>query len=80
MINTLLRMAFLGCAHRRTTFPLTSSRASDRTYVACLDCGMEFEYDWKAMRRGAQVRAKNVPLTTTPAILQAPDFGQGLQT
>jgi len=47
--------ALFGCSHRRTTFPLTSAR---RTYVACLDCGKEFAYDWAAMRVGAPVAAR----------------------
>jgi hypothetical protein len=38
----------LGCRHRRTTFPMT---AGGRTYVCCVSCGREFEYDWRAMRR-----------------------------
>jgi hypothetical protein len=28
-----------------------------RTYVVCLDCGVEFEYDWKGMRRGRKFLA-----------------------
>jgi hypothetical protein len=64
MINALLSV-FFGCSHRNTTFPLTtggkfpprSSRTnSDRTYVVCLDCGKEFQYDWNAMRIGEVVR------------------------
>lgn len=35
-----------GCSHRRTTFPLTKKR----TYVVCLECGREFQYDWQKMR------------------------------
>jgi hypothetical protein len=38
------------CRHARTTFPLT---AQGRTYVCCLACGREFDYDWRAMRRTA---------------------------
>lgn len=49
----------LGCSHRRTTFPLTPRsvgkptrfrRRGGATYVVCLDCGAEFEYDWKSMK------------------------------
>lgn len=40
-----------GCAHRRTTFPITlRGSPQSETYVACLDCGRHFAYDWKAMR------------------------------
>lgn len=30
-----------------------------KTYVACLDCGKEFDYDWKQMRVGAPLPAAN---------------------
>lgn len=56
MFHTLLR-SFFGCAHPRTTFPITVSRSipdSDqkqrRTYVACLDCGEEIAYNWQKMQ------------------------------
>lgn len=50
-----------GCSHSRTTFPITPSGsraiASHRdtngwkgTYVVCLKCGKEFDYDWKTMK------------------------------
>ena len=48
--------AMLGCRHSRYSFPLTiragSRRAAGRTgtYVVCLDCGREFNYDWQEMR------------------------------
>jgi hypothetical protein len=66
MINALMNV-FLGCTHRNTTFPLTSARkpssvsapaVSNRTYVVCLDCGTEFQYDWNAMRIGKPVAAR----------------------
>ncbi|HEX4278562.1 MAG TPA: hypothetical protein VHZ74_24570 [Bryobacteraceae bacterium] len=54
--------SLFGCAHNRTTFPLTPSRRtkiSDNsrkgTYVVCLDCGKEFDYNWKEMRIGSPV-------------------------
>jgi phage terminase large subunit GpA-like protein len=56
MITSLLNALF-GCSHKRTTFPITPSRRSSLsdsarrgTYVACLDCGKEFDYNWKEMR------------------------------
>jgi hypothetical protein len=56
MLNSLLSTIF-GCAHHRTTFPLTPSRrtqmqdgARNGTYIVCLDCGKEFEYNWREMR------------------------------
>jgi hypothetical protein len=40
------------CGHHRTSFPLTPRDSANRrvTYVACLDCGKEFSYNWKEMR------------------------------
>src|SRR4051794_7421886 len=56
VIDSLLDKIF-GCAHSRTTFPITPSRrpnstgnARTGTYVACLACGKEFDYNWKEMR------------------------------
>lgn len=61
---------FFGCSHSRTTFPLTPSRRAavagssyagqpkrNNTYVVCLDCGKEFDYNWKEMRVGSPVEA-----------------------
>jgi hypothetical protein len=63
MFNSLLEIVF-GCGHRHTTFPLTPSRNSRRperarggTYIVCLDCGKEFDYNWKEMRVGPGVQA-----------------------
>jgi hypothetical protein len=49
--------AMFGCHHARYSFPITV-RAGSRnavsqrpgTYVACLDCGKEFRYDWQEMK------------------------------
>jgi hypothetical protein len=49
---------FFGCRHSRYSFPVTMRGASRRpqagaltgTYVACLDCGKEFPYDWQEMK------------------------------
>jgi hypothetical protein len=46
------------CGHSRYSFPVTVRRAMRRpqaaaltgTYVACLDCGKEFPYDWQQMK------------------------------
>ena len=55
MLDALLNYLF-GCSHKRTTFPLThTAKSSNRrriTYVACLNCGAEFAYDWEHMRAG----------------------------
>jgi hypothetical protein len=48
-----------GCRHPRYSFPVTIRGAKARrpqaatltgTYVACLDCGREFPYDWREMK------------------------------
>jgi hypothetical protein len=50
--------AVFGCWHSRYSFPVTVRKGTRRpeaaaltgTYVACLDCGKEFPYDWKEMK------------------------------
>jgi hypothetical protein len=57
MITGLMDLLF-GCSHRRYTFPMTAKPGQRRpevatvtgTWVACLDCGKEFAYDWKQMK------------------------------
>jgi RNase P subunit RPR2 len=57
MISKMLEAMF-GCRHARYSFPITIRAGSRRTptaqrmgtYVACLDCGTEFRYDWHEMR------------------------------
>ena len=73
MINSLIGSIF-GCAHKRTTFPLTPSRKSkvsegtrSSTYVVCLNCGREFDYSWKEMRIVSPARG----LPVSPGALQA---------
>jgi hypothetical protein len=63
---------FFGCRHSRYSFPVTIRGTKPRpqagaltgTYVACLDCGREFPYDWQARVRGlACHEASRVSLT-----------------
>src|SRR5689334_3597297 len=58
MIDTLLNLVFR-CAHRRLTRPLTSVSQKgmpySETYVVCLDCGKQFEYDLKEMHVGKAI-------------------------
>jgi len=50
--------AVFGCWHARYSFPVTVRRGQPKpaaafltgTYVACLDCGQEFPYDWQEMK------------------------------
>ena len=54
---SLLDLMF-GCKHKHCSFPITvrgklrriKAASVTGTYVVCLDCGMEFPYDWKEMR------------------------------
>lgn len=75
---------FFGCGHTRTTFPLTPSRRSTvagssyagqpkrkNTYVVCLDCGKEFDYNWKEMRVGSPVEAQSSQTAPEPATVAA---------
>jgi len=59
MFNWVLDAMF-GCRHNRTSFPLTPKGPARRTtYVTCLDCGRELDYDWREMRIARPVRAKH---------------------
>jgi hypothetical protein len=57
MIAELFDTVF-GCKHSHYSFPISVRPASRRsaaskltgTYVACLDCGREFPYDWQEMK------------------------------
>ena len=50
--------ALFGCPHKKLSFPFTVRGARRRTqaasitgtYVVCLDCGLEFPYDWNEMK------------------------------
>jgi len=56
-VNKLFEAIF-GCHHSRYSFPVTMRGAARRTqaasltgtYVACLECGKEFPYDWQEMK------------------------------
>ena len=59
----LLDLLF-GCTHKHYTFPMSARAGNLRpaaakltgAYVVCLECGKEFPYDWKQMRRIPQAR------------------------
>jgi hypothetical protein len=74
-IDALLQALF-GCRHARYSFPITVRDGLRRypaarpmgTYVACLDCGKEFPYDWQQMRIvGSQTRETAHSLVTKEA-------------
>jgi hypothetical protein len=58
MIDTVLNLLFR-CSHRRITRPITPVRKTGEphggTYVVCLDCGKQFDYDPREMRIGKPV-------------------------
>src|SRR5690349_19896588 len=58
MIDTVLNLLFR-CSHRRITRPITPvSKVGEPhggTYVVCLDCGKQFDYDPKEMRIGKPI-------------------------
>jgi hypothetical protein len=58
MVGKLVDLMF-GCWHGKFSFPITVRGEARRsrpaasltgTYVACLDCGKEFPYDWQEMK------------------------------
>jgi hypothetical protein len=76
---------WFGCRHKNTSFPITRpknghtlhrganrslSRATSRTYVVCLECGLEMPYDWDEMRvvKAAETRAAAGEPEYEPAI------------
>jgi hypothetical protein len=70
MFNSLLSVIFR-CSHRNTTFPITPARNSASagvtrhgTYVVCLSCGKELDYNWSEMRVGDAIVA---PVMARPA-------------
>jgi DNA-directed RNA polymerase subunit RPC12/RpoP len=58
MIERLLNLLFR-CSHRRLTRPVAPitkhGQPHSQSYVVCLDCGKEFEYDLSQMRMGKAI-------------------------
>jgi hypothetical protein len=67
MLNKILQLLALRCAHRKLSLPFAAftpapvqavnagwgpASAATRHYVVCLDCGRKFDYDWTNMRMG----------------------------
>src|SRR4051795_921410 len=55
MIDSVLNLLFR-CSPRRRTRPMApvskAGRPHSQSYVVCLDCGKQFEYDMTTMRMG----------------------------
>jgi hypothetical protein len=58
MIDTVLNLLFR-CPHRRLTRPVAPvtrvGQPHSQSYVVCLDCGKQFEYDLNEMRIGKAI-------------------------
>jgi hypothetical protein len=58
MIDTVLNLLFR-CPHRRLTRPVApitkAGQPHGQSYVVCLDCGKQFEYDLNEMRIGKAI-------------------------
>jgi len=58
MIDTVLNLIFR-CPHRRLTRPVAPitkmGQPHSQSYVVCLDCGKQFEYDVSQMRIGRPI-------------------------
>jgi hypothetical protein len=58
MIDTVLNLLFR-CSHRRLTRPFApitkAGQPHSQSYVVCLDCGRQFEYDLNEMRIGKAI-------------------------
>jgi hypothetical protein len=77
MVAELIDVLF-GCRHTRYSFPVTIRGTARRpqagaltgTYVACLDCGREFPYDWQEMKvitSSAETRQYRAAIATKQA-------------
>jgi hypothetical protein len=72
MIDSLLNLLFR-CPHSRLTRPMApitkAGQPHSQSYVVCLDCGRQFEYDLSRMRMGKAIDNSNdacvVPKETT---------------
>jgi hypothetical protein len=58
MIDTVVNLLFR-CPHRRLTRPVApitkAGQPHSQSYVVCLDCGKQFEYDLNEMRIGKTI-------------------------
>ncbi len=58
MIDTVMNLVFR-CPHHRLTRPMApitkAGTPHSQSYVVCLDCGKQFEYDLREMRIGKPI-------------------------
>ena len=58
MIDSLLNLLFR-CSHRRLTRPVApvtkAGQPRSESYVVCLDCGKQFQYDLNTMQMGKAI-------------------------
>lgn len=58
LIDSVLNLLFR-CSHRRLTRPVApvtkTGQPHSQSYVVCLDCGKQFEYDTLNMRMGKRI-------------------------
>jgi hypothetical protein len=58
MIDSVLNLLFR-CSHRRLTRPMApiskAGKPHSQAYVVCLDCGKQFEYDFRTMHLGKAI-------------------------
>ena len=69
MIGKMFELLF-GCHHRLITRPITPVHKPNSppacTYVACLECGKQFNYDTRNMRIGTQILIQPSPAHQNP--------------
>jgi hypothetical protein len=66
MPSKLIDMLF-GCKHQ-FTFPIRPE-GDEKAYQVCTQCGAEYEYDWRTMRRLG-------PMQRKPTAVRLPDVPQ----
>ena len=70
MIDSLLNLLFR-CSHKRLTRPMApitkAGTPHSQSYVVCLDCGKQFEYDLEKMRMGKVIEAAHEAAVLPPA-------------
>ena len=70
-----------GCSHKRCSFPMTvrgklrriAAASVTGTYVACLDCGQEFPYDWNKMKSVKVGTKSQTASSDTVTVLSDPE-------